>query len=280
MVVQAVFDTVITSYYNTIKTCQKRKPTPRSPQTGAIFFAVYRGKVSEGLDFIDDNARAVIAVGIPYPALGDQPIALKKDFNDRHAKAKNLLLGHQWYEAQAFRAMNQALGRCIRHRHDWGAVILLDHRFCQQPRTVNQLSKWIRKDVKTCWTFAEAMNGLRDFMSSMQTEINIHTRQFDQSSFTSSHHSFHSNDLIYPGLDYLIRYQVVPENKQHGVPTDSHHGSHSMLSVWHLRLNQTLPTCVCRVCNPPLTSPKIFLVKSPCSLVVVVRGTSSLLLSG
>ena len=144
------------------------KPTPRSPQTGAIFFAVYRGKVSEGLDFIDDNARAVIAVGIPYPAVGDQPVALKKDFNDRHAKTKNLLPGHQWYETQAFRAMNQALGRCIRHRHDWGAVILLDHRFCQQPRTVQQLSKWMRKDVKTCWTFAEAMNGLRAFMSSMR----------------------------------------------------------------------------------------------------------------
>jgi len=24
--------------------------------------------------------------------------------------------GRQWYEIQAFRALNQALGRCIRHR--------------------------------------------------------------------------------------------------------------------------------------------------------------------
>lgn len=31
-------------------------------QDGAIFFAVCRGKVSEGLDFADDNARAVITV--------------------------------------------------------------------------------------------------------------------------------------------------------------------------------------------------------------------------
>lgn len=30
--------------------------------TGAFFMAVCRGKVSEGLDFTDDNARAVIAV--------------------------------------------------------------------------------------------------------------------------------------------------------------------------------------------------------------------------
>lgn len=30
--------------------------------TGALLFAVCRGKVSEGLDFSDDNARAVIVV--------------------------------------------------------------------------------------------------------------------------------------------------------------------------------------------------------------------------
>ena len=31
-------------------------------RTGALFFAVCRGKVSEGLDFTDNNARAVITV--------------------------------------------------------------------------------------------------------------------------------------------------------------------------------------------------------------------------
>ena len=31
--------------------------------TGALFLAVCRGKVSEGLDFTDNNARAVITVG-------------------------------------------------------------------------------------------------------------------------------------------------------------------------------------------------------------------------
>ena len=31
-------------------------------RTGALFIAVCRGKVSEGLDFADSNARAVITV--------------------------------------------------------------------------------------------------------------------------------------------------------------------------------------------------------------------------
>lgn len=33
--------------------------------------AVYRGRASEGLDFSDNYARAVIAIGIPYPNIKD-----------------------------------------------------------------------------------------------------------------------------------------------------------------------------------------------------------------
>lgn len=38
---------------------------------GALLIAVCRGKVSEGLDFTDDNARAVITIGIPFPNIKD-----------------------------------------------------------------------------------------------------------------------------------------------------------------------------------------------------------------
>ena len=38
---------------------------------GAVFFAVCRGKVSEGLDFANDNGRAVIITGLPFPSLVD-----------------------------------------------------------------------------------------------------------------------------------------------------------------------------------------------------------------
>ena len=39
------------------------------------------------------------------------------------------LSGDQWYVQQAMRAVNQAMGRVIRHRRDYGAVILCDDRF-------------------------------------------------------------------------------------------------------------------------------------------------------
>ena len=51
--------------------------------------------------------------------------------------------GETWYKQQAFRALNQAVGRCIRHKNDYGAVIFLDERF-NRSNFVNQLSRWVR----------------------------------------------------------------------------------------------------------------------------------------
>jgi hypothetical protein len=39
------------------------------------------------------------------------------------------LTGDDWYKQQASRAVNQAMGRVIRHLHDFGAIILADERF-------------------------------------------------------------------------------------------------------------------------------------------------------
>lgn len=39
-----------------------------------------------------------------------------------------VLTGEEWYVQQASRAVNQAVGRVIRHRHDFGAIILCDER--------------------------------------------------------------------------------------------------------------------------------------------------------
>lgn len=39
------------------------------------------------------------------------------------------LTGNDWYNLQATRAVNQAIGRIIRHKNDFGAIILCDERF-------------------------------------------------------------------------------------------------------------------------------------------------------
>lgn len=49
---------------------------------GAIMFAVCRGKMSEGIDFSNDNGRAVIITGLPYPPYKDQRVILKQQYLD------------------------------------------------------------------------------------------------------------------------------------------------------------------------------------------------------
>lgn len=66
----------------------------KSPEfKGAIFMAVCRGKVSEGLDFANNNGRAVLITGLPFPPLKDPRVILKKRYLDEnYAKDKNVSL--------------------------------------------------------------------------------------------------------------------------------------------------------------------------------------------
>lgn len=160
---------------------------------GSILFAVHRGRSSEGFDFRDDAARLVVLVGVPFLALGDPGVVLKKRHDAaRRARAQPVaarggvasavggavsssrgqpglhgangasvsrpagaLSGSagassrppDWYTAQAFLALNQAAGRCLRHARDHGAVVFLDARMTQ-PRWQSGLSAWMRPALR------------------------------------------------------------------------------------------------------------------------------------
>ena len=43
----------------------------------ALLMCVCRGKLSEGIDFIDDAARAIFVIGIPYPCVNDPRVVQK-----------------------------------------------------------------------------------------------------------------------------------------------------------------------------------------------------------
>ncbi|XP_061537622.1 Fanconi anemia group J protein isoform X4 [Phycodurus eques] len=173
------FDGLLQAYYNAIKSCEKRD--------GALLMAVCRGKVSEGLDFTDDNARAVITIGIPFPNIKDLQVELKMKYNDQHSKSRGLLPGHRWYEIQAYRALNQALGRCIRHRNDWGALILVDDRYRSNPnKYIKDLSKWVRQLVQHHDTFTSAMQSIVAFSQTLQKCHLLTKSQNSTVSFPSS----------------------------------------------------------------------------------------------
>nr|CDS16899.1 Fanconi anemia group J protein [Echinococcus granulosus] len=254
------FDDWVAKFHDTV---DSMRSSPPGGTTGALALAVCRGKISEGLDFADDYARLVVAVGIPFPAVKDPQIEQKRAFNDtlcasipsldkissqtnppsslrpplkrttnetpggcqksdimslkanlafnklstvstnpltplrnalmnqgrgvltfKQIKAANsvagptkqdtsgvpspVLSGSEWYEAQAYRALNQALGRCIRHRGDWGAIILAEARFVEQPqRYLSGISRWLRNRFVAHERWSDLLVDLSEFVKRM-----------------------------------------------------------------------------------------------------------------
>ena len=61
-------------------------------------------QVSEGLDFADANARAVMCFGVPLPSWKDAKVQLKKQHNNERCRSHpDMLTGEAWYNQQAFR---------------------------------------------------------------------------------------------------------------------------------------------------------------------------------
>ena len=99
----------------------------------------------------------------------DTLVEQKREYNDeKKMNNPGILSGRKWYETQAFRALNQALGRCIRHKNDWGAILLVDERYGNQESYVNSLSKWVRKNLKEYSSCNEMLTSLQTFSNGMK----------------------------------------------------------------------------------------------------------------
>lgn len=130
-----------------LKSTTQAYKTSITQKKGAIFMALLRGKVSEGVDFADIYGRGVVIIGIPYASLDDPKIELKKRCLDQNRTAQNeLLAGDEWYRLDAVRAVNQAIGRVIRHKDDFGAILFFDAGF-NQTQIKKHLSTWLRKTI-------------------------------------------------------------------------------------------------------------------------------------
>lgn len=72
------------------------------------------------------------------------------------------LSGAEWYSQQAHRAVNQAIGRVIRHKADYGAILFLDSRF-SEARNQQGVSKWIRPSFEADTGVGGAIQSLVKF---------------------------------------------------------------------------------------------------------------------
>lgn len=128
---------------------------------GGLLFAVIGGKLSEGINFADAMGRAVIVVGVPFPNANTPEWLARSSFIEQRKRlhcaaqgltlTESLLLGQkaarEHYENVAMRAVNQCIGRVIRHRNDYAMIFLVDVRYRRQG-IHSKLPAWIRSSMQ------------------------------------------------------------------------------------------------------------------------------------
>jgi Helicase C-terminal domain len=148
---------------------------------GAALMGVFGGKISEGIDFSDQMARLAILVGVPFPNISSLDIKAKKAYQDKlSVQPEPVLLpgeeppfketGNDWYNSVAIRSFNQAIGRVIRHRGDFGAILLLDERFAWRSFS-SGISSWAKEQSKTLVSTQTALLELPSFFKDAQAHV-------------------------------------------------------------------------------------------------------------
>lgn len=138
---------------------------------GAVLFAVIGGTLSEGINFSDALGRAVVVVGLPFPNPHSaewkaklQYISTKAASRGRDGKA----VARDFYENACMRAVNQSVGRAIRHRSDYAAILMVDRRYAA-PHIQAKLPGWIRDSLTSGTSVREVETRLDSFFAGKQT---------------------------------------------------------------------------------------------------------------
>lgn len=138
---------------------------------GGLLLSVIGGKMSEGINFSDRLGRGVVVVGLPFPNIQSAQWKAKLEYIEKTAvdqgksRDESKAASREFYENACMRAVNQSIGRAIRHRNDFASIILLDRRY-QTPRILEKLPGWIQQSLvqsKRNVHFQSALQGLEAF---------------------------------------------------------------------------------------------------------------------
>ena len=129
---------------------------------GGLLLSVVGGKMSEGINFSDRLGRCVVIVGLPFPNINSAEWKAKMEYietttmerlesqeekiprDEMMKRSKDA--GREFYENACMRAVNQSVGRAIRHREDYAAILMIDKRFGNE-RIKSKLPGWIREGL-------------------------------------------------------------------------------------------------------------------------------------
>ncbi|XP_069019211.1 ATP-dependent DNA helicase DDX11 [Embiotoca jacksoni] len=143
--------------------CIQRCALDSGGLTGALLFSVVGGKMSEGINFSDDLGRCVVMVGMPYPNIKSPELQEKMSYLDKHLPhSQGRRPGQALIENLCMKAVNQSIGRAIRHRGDYSSIVLCDRRYSRSA-TLSKLPTWIKDRTSTHTTFGPAFGALRKF---------------------------------------------------------------------------------------------------------------------
>jgi DNA excision repair protein ERCC-2 len=88
-----------------------------------VLLAVVGGRISEGLDFPDEELEVAVLVGIPYPRPTAKHRALEHYYEVKFGKGWEYTV-----HAPTTRKLLQSIGRLIRNENDKGFAVILDNR--------------------------------------------------------------------------------------------------------------------------------------------------------
>ena len=133
---------------------------------GAMLLSVVGGKMSEGINFADGLGRCVLMVGLPFA----NPSEITLQERMAHLDAtQGKGAGREYYTNLCMKAVNQSVGRAIRHRNDYAAIVLADARFAKAA-VKERLPKWIAGGLRVPPTHADGIAAVRSFFGGRAEE--------------------------------------------------------------------------------------------------------------
>ena len=127
-------DKTLTRYSQAASGGDSSKGGQTTKSTTALLLSVVGGKLSEGINFANDMCRCVVVVGLPFADRSDPLL---------QEKLKLVSNPSQFYRSMCMRAVNQSVGRAIRHAKDYASIVLLDARYSRDEAIARGLPTWL-----------------------------------------------------------------------------------------------------------------------------------------